>query len=155
MSEEDILDSLINVPILSDLSGEDLKKVAPYWHFLELPSKEILFEEGDPADALYYVLSGKLVIYKNHEEAIPVELARVSEKQFFGEQAVLEDSVRSGTLQAIVDTRLLVSTKDGFYEILEKHPRVGVVLLKGLARYLSLQLRRTTGQFVALQNGCA
>ena len=79
-----------------------------------------------------------------------MELAHVTSHQFFGEQAVLEDSIRSGTLQSSQQSRLLVLSKEGFYEILEKYTHVGVILLKGIARYLSLQLRETTGQYVAI-----
>ena len=148
--DANILDDLRNVPILSELSKEELELVAPYWQYLVVEAGEIIFSEGDPADAIYYVLDGELIIYKNNEGAIPLELAHVTSHQFFGEQAVLEDSVRSGTLQASQSSRLLVLSKQGFYEILEKYMHVGVILLKGIARYLSLQLRETTGQYVAI-----
>lgn len=145
-----ILEDLREVPILSELAEEELKLVAPYWQYLILEAGEIIFSEGDPADAIYYVLDGELIIYKNNEGAIPLELAHVTKHQFFGEQAVLENSVRSGTLQASQPSRLLVLSKQGFYEIIEKHMHIGVILLKGIARYLSLQLRKTTGQYVAI-----
>ena len=145
-----VLDELINVPILEELNAEELKVVEPYWHYLEIPASEILFSEGDVADALYYVLDGELIIYKANDDAIPLEIARVVPHQFFGEQAVLDNSIRSGTLQAAEASRLLVLSKDDFYTIIEKYPRIGVILQKGLARYLSLQLRKTTGQFVAI-----
>ena len=95
-------------------------------------------------------MDGEFIIYKDNNGAIPLELTRVKKNQFFGEQAVLENSVRSGTLQAAEPSRVLTLSKDGFYEIIEKYPHVGVVLLKGLARYLSLQLKKTTGQYVAV-----
>ncbi len=147
---EYILEDLINVPILSDLSEQEMKTIAPYWQYVFLEPSDILFSEGDAADGLYYVLDGELIIYKDKEEAIPVELTHVKRNQFFGEQAVLEKSQRSGTLQAVEGTRLLMLSNQGFYEILDKHPHIGVVLLKGIARYLSLQLRKTTGQYVSI-----
>ncbi|MDR0393017.1 MAG: cyclic nucleotide-binding domain-containing protein [Puniceicoccales bacterium] len=150
MTESSIFDELTQVPILEELSQEELKIVAPYWHYLDLPPSEILFSEGDSADALYYVLEGELIIYKGNNSAIPFEISRVVANQFFGEQAVLDNTVRSGTLQAATTTRLLVLKKDDFYEIIEKYQYIGVILLKGLARYLSLQLRKTTGQFLAI-----
>lgn len=148
--DENILEDLINVPILSELSSDEIKLIAPYWHYLYLESNEILFSEGDVADAIYYVLEGEFVIYKDNNGAIPVELTRVKAHQFFGEQAVLEESLRSGTLQATEASRVLQLTSHDFYEILNKHSYTGVVLLKGIARYLSLQLRKTTGQYVSI-----
>ena len=150
MQDTDIIEDLINVPILSELSPAELKVVAPYWSYVHLEQSDILFSEGDPADALYYVLEGEFIIYKDSDGAIPVELTRVKKNQFFGEQAVLENSVRSGTLQASEPSRVLTLSKDGFYEIIDKYPRVGVILLKGLARYLSMQLKKTTGQYVSI-----
>lgn len=150
MKVTDVIEDLINVPILSELSPPELKIVAPYWSYVFLKKSDILFAEGDPADALYYVLDGEFIIYKDNNGAIPVELMRVKKNQFFGEQAVLENSFRSGTLQAAESSRVLVLSKDGFYEIIDKYPHIGVILLKGLSRYLSLQLRKTTGQYVAI-----
>lgn len=150
MTDSNILDELTHIPILEELSQDELKIVAPYWQYLDLPPTEILFSEGDPADALYYVLEGELIIYKSNNTAIPFEIARVVANQFFGEQAVLDNTIRSGTLQAAEMSRLLVLKKDDFYAIIEKYQHIGVILLKGLARYLSLQLRKTTGQFIAI-----
>ena len=153
MKDTDIIEDLINVPILSELSPSELKIVAPYWSYVFLEKSDILFSEGDAADAIYYVLDGEFIIYKDNNGAIPLELTRVKKNQFFGEQAVLENSVRSGTLQAAESSRVLTLSKDGFYEIIDKYPRIGVILLKGLARYISLQLRKTTGQYVAACEG--
>ena len=148
--DENILADLVNVPILTELSPQELNIIAPYWHYVFLQPSDILFSEGDPADGLYYVLEGEFIIYKNNDGAIPLELTHVKQHQFFGEQAVLENSYRSGTLQASEASRILMISNDGFYEILEKYPHIGVILLKGIARYLSLQLRKTTGQYVAI-----
>lgn len=153
MEATEILEDLINVPILSELSSQELKVVAPYWRYVFLEKSDILFSEGDPADAIYYVVEGEFIIYKDNNGAIPLELTHVKCGQFFGEQAVLENSVRSGTLQAAEPSKILTLSKDGFYEIIDKYPHVGVILLKGLARYLSLQLRKTTGQYVAICEG--
>lgn len=153
MHTESILDELINIPILADLSQQELKIVGRYWDFHVLPQSEILFSEGDSADALYYVLAGNLVIYKDTQSAIPLEIARVGPQQFLGELAVLEDSFRSGTVQAATDAELLLLRKTDFYKLIDQYPRIGVILLKGLARIISLQLRNTTGQFVAIHTG--
>jgi len=147
---ENILEDLVNVPILAELSKEELNTIAPYWHYVFLQPSDILFSEGDPADGLYYVLEGEFIIYKGNNEAIPLELTHVKPHQFFGEQAVLENSFRSGTLQASEASRILMLSNEGFYEIINKYPHIGVILLKGIARYLSLQLRETTGQYIAI-----
>jgi CRP-like cAMP-binding protein len=150
MLPEDMLKILADVPILAELSAEELQIIAPYWQCITLPKSEMVFSEGDPADALYFILEGELIIYKDGEGAIPLEIARVVAGQFVGEQAVLENSVRSCGLQTAMDSKLLTINKDSFYEIVDKYPRIGVPLLKGIARYLSLQLRKTTGQYVSI-----
>lgn len=149
--QDGILKDLASVPILVELSQEELETIASYWEYKTLESNDILFSEGDVADAIYYVVEGEFVIYKDSSGPIPMELTRVKKDQFFGEQAVLEKSVRSGTLQAAEPSCVLMLSKDNFYEIINKYPHIGVVLLKGIARYLSMQLRATTGQFV---NAC-
>ncbi len=150
---EDVLDTLINIPILADLSSEELRIVSRFFDQLKLAKGQLLFSEGDAGDALYYVLSGRLIIYKDRGDAMPVEITRVNAGQFLGELAILEDSFRSATVQAAVDTELMSIQKKHFYELLERYPKIGVVLLRGLARMISLQLRNTTGQLAIQHTG--
>ena len=138
---------------MQELGARELAIVAPYWEHRILAKAEILFREGDPADALYYVVGGELVLYKETDDAMPLELARIGKGQFLGELAILEDSFRSGTIQSIKETQLISIKKDDFYELIDKNPKIGVIILRGLARVISLQLRNTTGQFVAIHTG--
>jgi len=150
---DDVLDILINIPILTELNSDELRIVGRFFDQVKLPKGQILFSEGDAGDALYYILSGRLIIYKDCGDAMPVEITRVNAGQFLGELAILEDSFRSATVQAAVDTDLLLIQKTHFYDLLERYPKIGVVLLRGLARMISLQLRNTTGQLAIQHTG--
>jgi len=51
---------------------------------------------------------------------------------------------RSATVKARVSSTLLILTRKGFEEMLDQHPQIGIKILKGLAKFLSMNLRKTS-----------
>lgn len=63
-----------------------------------------------------------------------------------GDMAVLDNFPRSATVRSRTKATLITLTRDSFETILDKHPRIGIKMLKGLARLLSLNLRKTSSR---------
>lgn len=74
---------------------------------LSVPRKQLIFAQGDKADAVFYVQKGKVrltVVSKAGKEAT---LAVVSERHFFGEGALAGQVLRMGTAAAMMDCEIL------------------------------------------------
>ncbi len=74
---------------------------------LSVPRKQLIFAQGDKADAVFYVQKGKVrltVVSKAGKEAT---LAIVSERHFFGEGALAGQVLRMGTAAAMNDCEIL------------------------------------------------
>ena len=54
-------------PLFSDLSPEAFLAVTERLEPLELPSGELLFQEGDPGDSRYLISSGRMEVLKSDD----------------------------------------------------------------------------------------
>jgi len=72
-----------------------------------VPHKEVVFTQGEMADAVFYIQQGKVrltVVSKAGKEAT---LGILSEGQFFGEGSLAGQSLRMGSATALTDCELL------------------------------------------------
>lgn len=111
-------------------------------------AEDIIFREGDPGDAVCFIIEGILDVVKGCATGKNVIIAEFSKGRSVGEMSLIDDFPRSATVKARTDGQLVKLTKQGFESILKEHPGTGIKILKGLARLLSLNLRRTSGHLV-------
>jgi CRP-like cAMP-binding protein len=74
---------------------------------LAVPKKQLIFAQGDSADAVFYIQKGKVrlsVVSKIGKEAT---IAIVNERNFFGEGALAGQVLRMGSAAAMTDCDLL------------------------------------------------
>lgn len=104
----------------------------------EYKKNTVIFLEEEKGEEVYLILEGAVTISKKIEgEKKDKVLAILTAGDFFGEMALLTDSPRSATAQAIEDTKLLVFKKDFFFANLAKYPKFAAKLLKVLAERLA------------------
>ena len=87
-----------------------------------LPEGETLLHEGDPGDAMYFVLSGRLRISARREEASFVDLGEVSARESVGEMSLLSGAPRVASARALLDTSLLRLSPEAFEQLLQRAP---------------------------------
>ncbi len=78
-----------------------------------------LFREGDPGDAAYLVLAGEAGVYKGAEL-----VSRVAAGQVFGERALVGDGVRTASVRAEGDLKLLRIEASTFLRMYAEHPKL-------------------------------
>jgi CRP/FNR family cyclic AMP-dependent transcriptional regulator len=87
---------------------------------LLVPKKEIIFAQGDAADAVFYIQKGKVkltVVSKVGKEAT---IAIVSEENFFGEGSLAGQLLRMGSAAAMTDCELLRVDKKAMMDALHR-----------------------------------
>jgi ATP-binding cassette subfamily B protein len=91
----------------------------------------VIVREGDPADALYVLLSGRARVVKRGDsgEEVPLNVLRAGDA--FGEMALLERTTRMATVRASSDVEALRLDRTAFEELLTSAP--------DLKQYLELQ----------------
>lgn len=121
----------------------ELLKSSEYFKEKNLEKWEILFEEWDIDNNLYYILSWKLSIekYTTSEKLISKQLAIIEEKDFFWEGALNNSEKKQVRILASQKAKLLyIDAKVDFLKFMKKNPQ----LAKNILVYIiSLTNKRT------------
>ncbi len=98
--------------------------------WVELAAGEVLMTQGEPGDAMYISVSGRLRAYArgaNGEERMLREMAR---GQVIGEMALFTQAPRSATVVAIRDSVLVRLDQAGWNELLQTSPQVSALFTR-------------------------
>jgi lysophospholipid hydrolase len=93
--------------------------------WVELPAGSVLFEQGEEADAMYFVLSGRLQAVTDG-----VMVGEVGRGEIVGETAILANSPRTATVRTLRDTSVARLAASEAAQMLSEHPQ----LTLGVAR---------------------
>jgi CRP-like cAMP-binding protein len=107
---------------------------------LTSPRKQILFSQGEAADAVFYIQAGKVkltVISPQGKEAVVAMLERGA---FFGESCLAGQTVCTKTATAVEDSRLVRIDKNVMIHMLHEEPGFSELFLTHLlSRNLRIQ----------------
>jgi CRP/FNR family transcriptional regulator, cyclic AMP receptor protein len=121
-------------------SGAFLTQVGPGRHLLQFRKKQVIFSQGDAANAVYFIQKGKVrlsVVSKHGKEAT---LALMGAGDFVGEECVAASQpLRFTTATAISDGALLVIKKRTMLALLKEHAFSDVFVSFLLARNARFQ----------------
>jgi CRP/FNR family cyclic AMP-dependent transcriptional regulator len=126
---------LRGVDLFSNLPGEDLARIALITEEAQHPAGAEIIREGDVGESLYVVVEGRVEVRKGEKR-----LAELSEREVFGEMAVLDPGPRSATVNAVTDVTLLTIRREDFADIMaERHE-----IARGIIQVLTRRLRAAT-----------
>jgi len=112
---------------------------------VRVPSAAVLFEEDDPPDAIYLVLTGRVALRKRVGGGAQLTIAYAGPDDYFGELGVLDGSGRSLTAVAQGPGLLARLPQKPFLKVLSQSP--WHTLLR-LFSHISENLRATNQRFV-------
>jgi uncharacterized protein YhbP (UPF0306 family) len=82
-----------------------------------VPAGETIVRQGAPADKMFIIVNGQVVIQREEADGSVVELETLKDGQFFGELAIMRDSPREATAIAKTDVTLLAMRRDTFQRV--------------------------------------
>ena len=98
----------------------------------QLEAGQVLFNTGEPGEALYIVKSGQIEIYIKDTTGQKIPLAIIREGEVFGELALLDEGPRTATALALVDSELLELDRDDLLLLFRKTPAAALQLLAAM-----------------------
>lgn len=121
---------LKKIPFLSALAPEHLREVYRIAREVELRAGQPVFAKRQDADAMFIVLSGRVKIFTDSAGKKRKTFAYLTEGDFFGEMALVEDVTRTASAAAVEPSRLLLIGKKDFTRLLESDGKLALYLLK-------------------------
>ena len=97
---------------------------------LKCPKKYTIFSQGEKANAIFYVQTGKVKLTVLSDQGKEAVVAVLSAGDFFGEQCLTGQLVRTATAIALEDTTILRIAQETMVRILRKEPSFNELFLK-------------------------
>jgi len=143
----DVLDKLT---LFRDLSPAQKELLRPLFMPCDCYGDSVLFEQGDPAEHLYLVVTGEIVIYHKPEDGPPISVARVKAGGVVGWSAALGNRLYTSAAVCARYTQMLRVRGADLRDLCRQHPETGILILERLAEIIAERLRHTHKQVVEL-----
>jgi len=124
-------------PVLGALDARLLDEVEKAADWIYLDRGEVLFEQGDPADGLYFVVSGRLVVEHVDGEGKARPIGEAGRGQSLGEMAFFTGAPRTARASAIRDSVLVQFTNAEFDALVSARPQLMRSVAAGLVERLN------------------
>ena len=111
---------IAHVPIFANLDAAAIMEIMELLNSRRVQPNEVIARRGEKADAMYFIISGRVEIELEDEENF--ELAS---GDFFGEIALLTGEERSATARAVEESQILVLLAHDLARLMERVPEMG------------------------------
>jgi CRP/FNR family cyclic AMP-dependent transcriptional regulator len=132
-----------NLFLFQDLLPKHLALLQPLFIPCEFDADSILFEQGDPAENLFAVVNGEVVINFKPDDGPTIVVARVKPGSIVGWSAALGSRRYTSRAVCISYTQLLRVRGDDLRRLCLQHPDTGTIFLDRLATVIAERLHST------------
>ena len=135
------IDILKKIPAYSELDDKDIESIAKITISKSLKKGEIVFMEGDPGNAFYFIKSGKVKIYKTTADGREHIFTILSEGGVFAEVALFGDIKYPATAEILEDANIGMIKNEDLEELIRNNVEIALQIIKVFSRklYLSQQ----------------
>ena len=122
MAEMTLIEKVLflqEVELLSNLSPEQLWRIALITQVTEMPRGKVLFREKHRSDSMYVIVEGKVALAMNGEQ-----IHEAGDKEVVGSWALIDDEPMVATATVVEDARLLRIEREDFYDLLADHSEI-------------------------------
>jgi CRP-like cAMP-binding protein/CheY-like chemotaxis protein len=124
--------------MLNEFKGKDaLKDLAADRNINHYKKKQPIYTEGNHPNRLYYVQKGKVKTCKTNDAGKELTVGLFNEGDFFGYNALLEETVYKETAEAIEDSDIAIIPKEDFENLLHSSREVTHKFIKLLAKNIT------------------
>jgi len=146
--------SLNNFPVFHSVDDEYIALLQPLFERVTYPANSIVIEQGELADFLYIVESGKVeIFYKPYDDEI-ITITHVEANGLFGWSALVGSTKYSSSGVAIEELSALRIKGSDLRKLCQENQQAGAVILDKLAGAVSSRWQNAHEQVKSiLENG--
>lgn len=142
-------DALVEIPLFRRVLPEDRVRIAAVSHLADYQRGDAIFDEGDPSDDFFIIVTGRVKVYRRSAAGHDRILEIFGSGGLLGAVAAYESRPFPASAQAIEPTRCLLIPRAAFFALLEERPS----LVRGLLGSLSIRLMELTARLTELTGG--
>ncbi|MBU4565428.1 MAG: cyclic nucleotide-binding domain-containing protein [Desulfarculus sp.] len=153
----DHLDILAQVPLFAQMNKRELKNISETAEELLYEPGEMIINEGERDGRLFVLLEGEVEIIKGLGQPGERLLRRLGPGAYFGEMAVLGDALRTASVRAVGQARMLSLRDFNLRQAMERHPYIAIELLQVMShrmQQMEQRLLKVLGGLVPICASC-
>lgn len=125
------------------LKPDQLKLIKSTYVTQTFRKNQIIFKEGEEADSLHVLMSGKVKIYKDGVGGRGQIVRMISELSFFGYRALFAEEPYVTTAISLEKSTVICIPKDILFAIMQRNNRLTQMFLKNVAIELGFSNQQT------------
>lgn len=131
---------LQQMPLFGGIRGDIVEFLLASCNGLDVAREACFFREGDQAEAMYVLESGRVAVIKQARGG-PVVLRQLGVGDCFGEMALVDIAPRSASVQALEDCRAIEIPVASLMKLYERDVEQFALIEMNMAREISRRLR--------------
>lgn len=135
-------EQLKSIPYFQDLDARALEGIRAHAFEVRLQKGHVLFTEGEPAQAMYVIRSGKVKIFKLSPDGREQVLRIAEAGDCFNEVPIFDDGPNPANAQAVEPAALWGIRREEMRRLVEEHPAIAIGFLKAFAGKLRYFTRK-------------
>jgi CRP/FNR family transcriptional regulator, cyclic AMP receptor protein len=138
------------LPIFSGLDSSQISQLLPYMVECEFIKDANIFEQGNPAEYLYILLSGEVVVNYKPYDGPPLTVAHIEPGAVFGWSAAIGREAYTSDARAVQDSVAYRIRGVNLPVLCAQYPETGRCLLDRLASSIAERLQCTHTHIIGL-----
>ncbi|MCB2183121.1 MAG: cyclic nucleotide-binding domain-containing protein [Desulfobulbaceae bacterium] len=148
---------LAKVSLFSRMKEDDLKRIAELVRVNNYNEGNVIIHEEDRDRRLFIIMFGNVEVIKNLGTKKETIIGSFGPLSYFGEMSLIDDAVRSASVVATEETRVLTIDQLDLLEEIKRYPEMAIELLQELSqriRMMEKTLINTLGSFLPVCANC-
>lgn len=133
--EKQLVEKLKEVPLFHQTSKKQRRTLARLGKVLQWKAGSTAIKQGSKGAAFFLILDGSVDVIADGNT-----VARLTDGDFVGEIALIENTPRNADVVAVTDTSVFAFSRPGLAAALETEPQMGMALLKAMANRRNVTL---------------
>lgn len=135
---KDYSEYLAKIPIFKDLANEEIQAIGQLARVRNYKKNMLIFMEGEPGEALYFVITGKVKISKMTEDGREQILHILQPGDVFAEVVLIDRGPYPATAETIEAGQIGLLMNDDVENLIRSTPDIAIKLLRLMSKRLRM-----------------
>jgi CRP-like cAMP-binding protein len=126
------LEDMLLIRAFARLLPGGQKLLLPWLHLRTYAPDEMVYKQGEPAAAVFFLISGSLALHAETADGKYDRLKIVASGQACNAAALSSEAFNGESCRALESSRVVVLPQSAFMDLLARRPTVAAALLQGI-----------------------